>query len=63
LTLFTRRGFAAWMRAYPQQDNDPPNPRPSSATTSPAELPTLLSGPVVAILANMVFAARQEVLT
>ena len=51
------------MRAYPQQDDDPPNPRPPSATPSPAKLPTFLSGPLVTILANMVFAARQEVLT
>jgi len=63
LALFTCRGFAAWMRAYPQQDDDPPNPRRPSSTAAPAQMPTFLTGPLVTILANMIFTARQEVLT
>jgi hypothetical protein len=63
LTLFLRQGLAAWMHAWPRQRGaDPPVPEPASPSVPPSALPTSLSGPLVTVLANMVFTARQEAL-
>jgi len=63
LALFMRQGLAAWMHAWPRQvGDDPPVHKPISPTVTSSALPTALSGQLVAVLANMVFTSRQEVL-
>jgi len=50
------------MHAWPQETEvDPPSEKPASATLDASALFPALSGQLVAILANMVLAAREEV--
>jgi hypothetical protein len=63
LALLMRQGLAAWMHAWPRQvGNDPPVHKPISTTVVPSALPPVSSGQLVAVLANMVFTSRQEIL-
>jgi hypothetical protein len=62
LAMFMRQGLAAWMHAWPRQDNDDsPASKHTSSTFASSALPTSVSGQLVKVLTNMVFTARQEV--
>jgi hypothetical protein len=62
LALFMRRGLAAWMDAWPSPTGNTtaPGSTPPPGSASPVAVPSPLSGPLVTILASMVFAARRE---
>jgi hypothetical protein len=61
MALLMHHGLAAWMHAWPEEPHD--KPAPAKPSPPPAELPRSAFDPLVVILANMVFTARQEVLT
>jgi hypothetical protein len=71
MTLFLRRGVAAWMRAWPAESDRPPaRPRERLAPVSDSEEPELSPGQdlpsqlyrsVAKLLAEMLLQTRQEV--
>lgn len=63
LTLFLRRGLAAWMRAWPQTSS-PKRPREPATREEPQEkmhLSTELRDEVVSVWVNMVLHKQEEV--
>lgn len=63
LALLMRQGLAAWMHAWPQQSNDDsPSHKCLLPSVTSSALPASISGQLVAVLTNMVFTTRQEVL-
>ena len=63
LALFMRQGLAAWMQAWPRQDDDDsPARKHTPSTVASSALPASVSGQLVTVLTNMVFTATQEVL-
>ena len=61
VTVFVRRGMAAWMEAWTEEDAFCPLPRP--VAHAPLQLPSGLYADVTRLLVNMLFHNRQEVLT
>ena len=57
--LVMRQGLVAWMRAWPQRIETPPRRQPRAGAGVPA-VPTD-AGPLVTVLAGMIYSARQEV--
>lgn len=59
VTVFVRRGMAAWMEAWTEEASCP-LPRPVAA--APLQLPTGLYADVTRLLVNMLFHNRKEAL-
>jgi hypothetical protein len=59
VTVFVRRGMAAWMEAWTEEAS---RPLPRAVARAPLQLPTGLYADITRLLVNMLFHNRQEAL-